>query len=294
MKPGALVVAADPKCTKCRGLGYRVVRAGEHAKAETCSCVAKCPLCNGTGWVAMEAEPGHPGGRWARRRRCACNVLPERINRFNDAGIPARHADSRLASFDPRGSPGLIPVHKVAMQWPQQFQPGKAENRGMVLHGDVGRGKTHLMVGMLRELVFTAGVTVRFVEFSHLLSEIKSGFDAGRGASELLDPLVSVEVLAIDELGKGRNTEFEQTVIDELVSRRYNAMAPILATTNYGPGEASGRAVANAADVEPRATQPLLADRIGTRVYSRLREICDFVGVPGEDHREKLHTRKRT
>lgn len=294
MKPEPLVVATDPQCAKCRGAGYRVVRAGELAKSEICGCVGRCPLCGGTGWVAMEAEPGHPGGRWARRRRCACQVLPERVRRFNEAGIPARHADSRIGNFDPQGKAELIMVLKAIKGWLVGFEPGKTDNRGMVLHGDVGRGKTHLMVGMLRDLVFTAGVTVRFVEFSHLLSEIKSGFDAGRGASELLDPLVAVEVLAIDELGKGRNTEFEQTVIDELVSRRYNAMAPILSTTNYGPGEATGRAVANAADVDPRATQPLLADRIGSRVYSRLREICDFVGVPGEDHREKLHTRKRT
>jgi DNA replication protein DnaC len=145
---------------------------------------------------------------------------------------------------------------------------------------------------MLRELVFRYGVSARFVEFSHLLADLKSGFDSGRGAAELIDPLVAVDVLAIDELGKGRNTEFEGTVLDELVSRRYNAMKPILATTNYSANPPSGRAVVNAAEVAVGvAPPPTLADRVGERIWSRLRETCDFVEVKGDDYRERRRGR---
>ena len=128
------------------------------------------------------------------------------------------------------------------------------------------------------------GVTVRFVEFSHLVGDIKAGFDAGRGSHTSLDPLVRVDVLVIDELGKGRNTEFEGTVVDELVSRRYNAAGTILATTNYAPGAATGKAAPNFASARPAA--PSLADRVGDRVYSRLREMSDFVPCDGPDWRE--------
>ena len=83
--------------------------------------------------------------------------------------------------------------------------------------------------------------------FSHLLADLKSGFDRGVGASSLLDPLVQVDVLAIDELGKGRNTEFEGTVLDELVSRRYNAAAPIIGTTNLSGAPGHQKKVPNLA-----------------------------------------------
>jgi DNA replication protein DnaC len=248
--------------------------------------VGTCPLCGGTGWSA-EGE-----GRWARRRRCEHLELLQRIERFNAAGIPARHAESTRVSFDPSGNRELTRVIGEVTRWTRDYRVDNAENRGLVLWGDVGRGKTHLLVAMLREIVLRTGATVQFVEFSHLLAELKAGFDAGRGASELLDPLVAVQVLAIDELGKGRNTDFEQTVIDELVSRRYNAMAPILATTNYPPGESTGRSIGNPAEADAKATLPALVDRIGQRVYSRLRETCDFVGVPGEDWRERRHRRR--
>lgn len=179
--------------------------------------------------------------------------------------------------------------------WIEDYQPHQ-ENRGMVLHGKVGRGKTHLMVAMLRELVFRHGITVRFVEFSHLLADLKSGFDQKLGMARLIDPLVAVDVLAIDELGKGRNTEFEGTVLDELISRRYNSAATILATTNYSPDiKPTGRAVANSAAVAMGTkSAPSLSDRVGARVHSRLQEMCDFLPVDGLDHRELQRDRRRS
>ena len=70
--------------------------------------------------------------------------------------------------------------------------------------------------------------------------------------------------------------------------RRYNAMRPIIATTNFAPGAATGGAVANAAErALGSAAAPTLRDRVGDRVYSRLRETCDFVPVLGDDYRER-------
>jgi DNA replication protein DnaC len=199
---------------------------------------------------------------------------------FDAACIPGRYHEATLANFEMRKGSG--PARIAAHAYAESYLPGQ-ENRGLVLHGAVGRGKTHLMIGLLRELILRYGVTARFVEFTHLLADLKVSFERG-GAADLLEPLSQVQVLAIDELGKGRNTAFEGTVLDELVSRRYNAAATILATTNYEPGAATHRAVPNIA--EPEQGAPALIDRVGDRVHSRLREMCDFVPVRGEDFRE--------
>lgn len=277
----ALHPATDPRCPLCRGDGYLVGRDGEGARARPCTCIGPCPHCRDTGWVAVG------DGRRAPRTRCECQRLTARIKAYNEARLPARHADSTRARFEPVGPAmqGFVAVNRYL----EAYRPGQ-ENRGLVLFGDVGRGKTHLLAALVRDLVFRHGITARFIEFSHLVGDLKAGFDQGRGTHELLDPLVRVDVLAIDELGKGRNTDFEGMVVDELVSRRYNAAATVLATTNFAPGASTGFAVGNAAD--PVRTAPSLSDRLGDRVYSRLRETCDFVECRGDDWRE-LHRGRR-
>lgn len=277
------VMGAESGCATCHGEALVVERKAGHAVARWCVCLPQpCALCQGTGFV-MTGD-----GREAPVRKCDCQQMQSRMRRFNEAGVPARHAGSTRLSFKPTNRAQSAVLAKVSA-WVRDFEPGEP-CRGLVLHGDVGLGKTHLMVALLREVILNKGATGKFMEFSHLLADIKSGFDAGHGQSRLMDPLMGVQLLAFDELGKGRNTSFEETVLDELISRRYNADLPIVCTTNYAPGPSTGRSVGNAADIDGHGNlrhRPALVDRVGPRVYSRLREMCDFIGVTGEDYRER-------
>lgn len=227
-----------------------------------------CPFCGGSGRREMEINGA------VRVGRCRCQQLPDRIALFNSARIPARHAANSLHSFKPAGG-SAVPLTQVRA-WLGSFHP---DGPGLVLHGLPGRGKTHLLTAILRELVFHHGQQVRFIEFSHLVSDVREGISRRLPDSEAMGPAVRVPVLAIDELGKGRKTDFEEAIIDEIVSRRYNARRMILATTNFpisGGGGATNLSIPG---------QETLAERLGDRVYSRLREVCRFVEVVGEDHR---------
>lgn len=270
----------NPACPDCSGAGFRVTPQGEVARATPCACITAkpCPRCQDTGWVRAT------GDRQGPVRRCDCHHFRQRLARFDEATIPARLGQCTFDSFVLDKPDEQRDAYTASLALSAGFKPG-AINRGVVLWGQVGRGKTHLLVSAVRKLTLEKGVRVRFIEFSHLLSALKGRFDRGQGAAALLDQLVEVEVLAIDELGKGMLTEFELTVIDELVSRRYNAARTILATTNYRPGPATGIGRPNLADRRAE-TQPSLSDRVGERVFSRLAEMCDLRRLGGADHRQ--------
>ncbi|HZA49191.1 MAG TPA: DNA replication protein, partial [Myxococcaceae bacterium] len=118
---------------------------------------------------------------------------------------------------------------------------------------------------------------------------------------EIIGPLTEVDVLAIDELGKGRGSQFEMETMDELIARRYNAGKTTLFATNYGllpehkntgsrgapAGYRNTAAEAKGAGREPE----LLRERVGERIYSRLCEMCDFIEMPLDtpDHRRARH-----
>ncbi len=282
----AAYASPDPGCVKCRGTGTLLDREREYGIANVCDCLGECPACGGTGRALVHLQ-GIEG-----LAPCGCRELHRRAELFRRARIPARHVLSTLDNFDPSRSPGTAEAHKVAHQWTQSYSPG-IENRGLVLHGKVGRGKTHLLVGMLHRLIFSHGIAVRFVEFSHLIGVLKAGFSTKQSSASTMDPLLDIEVLAIDELGKGRCTDWELAIVDELISRRYNAMATVLATTNYAPKLQKGRRPMDAAMAGPAnlsvasGAQFTLAERIGERVFSRLMEMAELQEVRGLDYRER-------
>lgn len=277
--PPPAAPAAD--CPTCQGDGLRLERRGELAHALVCTCVPPCLRCRGTGRVVVDDEGS------VRVGRCACQRLPDRLALFNRAAIPNRYARATLTSFAGGMSRfddmSKMPALQATSKWLQDFDP-RSENPGLFLYGDVGRGKTHLLVGLVRALALEKGVAARFVEFSRLLGMLKEGFTAGDSGTDLMSELAEVPVLAIDELGKGRMTDWELTVIDEIISRRYNGMRCTLATTNYEPAGPTGAQVGNPAMMSgPKQT---LGDRVGERVWSRVREMGIFVSVQGKDFRD--------
>ena len=181
--------------------------------------------------------------------------------------------------------PGTFsPVKTLTQRWLDRYTPG-AENRGLVIEGPPGRGKSHLLCAVVRELVFRHGVPVRFVEFTHLLSRLREGMDKNDGDATTLTPLVQVPVLAIDELGKGRKTDWELAIIDEIVTRRYNSGGVLLATTNF-PHKAPARPRDVPATLAAGGIESL-EDRLGERVFSRMRETVDFCVAGGMDFRQR-------
>ncbi len=284
-------------CNRCDRLRYLVHRVQDHAHARPCeACFDPCPVCFGAEYTTVRDEQGY---RYARR--CpVCGPLKQRITAFNDARLPARYAQADFLSFQiaPRhgnnpphaqGAPmgNLAAIRNSVSQW--AFSYGRGE-RGYLLHGLPGCGKTHLLSATVRYLTLEKGVHARFIEFTHLLSQIRQQFDQGRGDNTVLGPLTDVEVLAIDELGKGLSTEWQLSVLDELISKRYNQDKTTLFTTNLPLEHERMRAVdlsMGGSEFRERAERETLRERVGDRIFSRLYEMTQMMHIDAPDYRRR-------
>ena len=266
----------EPTCPKCKGECYVIDRTGERCLARACPCGAECAICGGSGRTFVEKN----GYTYARA--CLCRAQAARLALFNQARLPAR-CGLDFEGFVPTND-AQARARDVAETTAHCYRP-EAPSKGFLVAGPVGTGKTHLLCATLRHLTLELGVSARYVEISFLFSEIRKGFAANRSGLDAILPLVDADVLALDELGKGRGSPFELDTLDELIARRYNTNRTTLFATNFlleaESSQGSGHVVIDARTVaRPPAAELVLRERIGERIDSRLHEMCHLIQFP--------------
>jgi DNA replication protein DnaC len=225
-----------------------------------------CQRCRGTGWILVR----HEGGL-ETAARCQCQESQRRQRLLEQAGIPDRYQHCALDSIEiwnPK-DPTLVSVLRQV----QDFIDGYPEaEKGLLLMGGVGTGKTHLAVAALRELIRRYGVRGCFADFTTLVYNIQMTFDGSGGGRQLVDPLLHAELLVLDELGAGRPSPWVTDLLYYLVNSRYLERRRTIFTTNYS-------------DFPKRKDEESLTDRISARLRSRLYEMCTRLELRGEDYR---------
>lgn len=223
-----------------------------------------CDLCDDTGWKPVDQN----GVR--RVVRCDCRVEEMSRRLFEEARIPPRY---RRCSFDnfqvypnEKLTNAVAAVRRFAAAFPRV-------QKGFCLIGPHGIGKTHLAVAALREAL-AAGHQGLFYEVSDLLRMIRSTYNPVTKTAEMdvLQPLLGAQLLVLDDVGKEKTSEWVEETMTFIVNSRYNNRLTTIFTSNYDDNP----------DLEALDS---LRVRVGSRMYSRMHEMCEFIDYGGADYR---------
>ena len=224
-----------------------------------------CALCDDTGWRPLE------DGGVRRVVRCECwrAALGHRL--LTEARIPARYQRCDLTNFLTYPNEELIRALTRACEFADAFP---VVDQGLMLIGPPGIGKTHIAVAVLRRVIETRGAHGLYYDTRTLLSSIRSTYNPVIRTAEMdiLRPVMEAELLVLDDLGAERLTDWVEETMNLIVNTRYNGRKPTIFTSNYE-------------DNPDKEDMNSLFVRIGFRMHSRLREMCEFLEYDGPDYR---------
>jgi len=229
---------------------------------------------------------------------CDCG-MEERANRVMErARVPKRyeHCDFESYVTDLADGKTWTAQHsqslknaKLLTQGFVREYPGSAE-KGLLLMGPSGGGKTHLAVAALKELI-RGGHAGLFCDYRELLKEIQASYNPASESTEMriLEPIRTVEVLVLDDLGASKPSAWVLDIIGLVLNARYNERRVTILTTNYFDEAQNAEAAPRSpAGQRVAVREDALADRIGARMRSRLYEMCRTVELFAPDFRREV------
>ena len=218
----------------------------------------KLGVCDGSGWIVGPENVARP---------CECrdSLVAKRRARGVSSVIPRRFRD---VSFELAENDGIAPdVLDAVREFADQVEDRLDSGRGLWLMGDVGTGKTTLAM-LVSKAAAEAGRTVAIYSLPRLLARIRRTYDGEPGEDsylEFFDRITSVDLLHIDDLGAEKRSDWVLEQLYAIVDERYQSQRSMVVTSNLDPDQ--------------------LKEQIGSRVVSRLAEICRELPLWGDDLR---------
>jgi DNA replication protein DnaC len=239
-----------------------------------------CEFCFGTG-THLHPEKGAV--------LCQCKRTDPKKTLSIAVRVPSRYIDCSFETFKSRGKKSLETALFFARSLVADYP---AVDRGLLFMGPSGVGKTHLAVSIIKDLS-QRGFGCLFVEFGSLLKQIQDSYNPISKSSEfsVLAPVYQADVLVLDELGAAIPTDWVRDTMYQIINKRYNDKKLTIVTTNFldEPRVVNGAEGDRGTDRKPNhqriQAMTTLEDRIGTRLRSRLYEMCTKVEMIAEDYR---------
>gem|GEM_PF-259334 len=177
-------------------------------------------------------------------------------------------------------------LYDLATSYAENWEDVFANNRGLLLYGKAGSGKTFASFAIANEL-YSRGKSVLAISVSRILAIIKDNYNKHGDIGEVtvLNTLSDASLLILDDLGVEYKTPWAHEKLYSIIDARYRAQKPVIITTNLGIDELR----VNLSTVDIKTMQYDQSNRI----YDRIVEMCAIQPVTGGSWRIQKGERNR-
>ncbi|MBU2754945.1 ATP-binding protein [Acidithiobacillus sp. CV18-2] len=191
-------------------------------------------------------------GRQLVRDQMAARQRAQRESMMSSAAIPRRFLTRTLQNFVTHTA-AQEHVLAVARKYVLEFLDPELRGRSLIFCGGVGTGKTHLAVGIARELM-AMNLTVTFNTAMDAIRTVRETYrkESPVTEREVIRRFAQPDLVILDEIGTQFGTDAEKVTLFDLLNARYNAEKSTILISNLKIQE--------------------VEQYIGERMFDRLRE----------------------
>jgi DNA replication protein DnaC len=165
--------------------------------------------------------------RWGPCRKCDLEARSEWLAK---AGVPRKLLHCTLDNWSAKSQADKLNIY-LCQQFTKRREGFLIITNAAGTPSKFGIGKSHLAVGILREIS-----TGRFITQNDLMLRVRRRYD-DRRQEDVLEACVRARCLVLDELGVGPGGNDELPTLHTLLSERYNRGEPTIITTNLSREE---------------------------------------------------------
>ena len=174
--------------------------------------------------------------RKAAERQAEAQAQAERMRyeierQIGQAAIPQRFIGRTLENFNASTHEQRAAL-QVAQEYAADFESNYKSGKSLVFSGMPGTGKSHLATAVLQALMPRhCGL---YVTCMGVIRHVRGTWrkDSEQSESAVLDIYGRVPLLVLDEIGVQYGTDGEQTILFDVLDRRYRDMMPSIFLTN--------------------------------------------------------------
>lgn len=169
-------------------------------------------------------------------------------------------------------------MYTLGKRYCENWEIMEKNNRGLIMWGEAGNGKTYLSFSIANEL-YKKGVSVLAVSVGRILNMIQETYryDSSIGEMEILKTLNDVRLLILDDLGTESRTKWAYDKLYSIIDGRSRSKKPLIITTNLNNEELR----------KNLAVMDFKTNYIDhrERIYNRLIPMCTILEIKGSSWR---------
>jgi len=175
---------------------------------------------------------GTSGGFW---RRNEVRDMSKTENPWLKFGIYERFFHSTIFNYNPRNKFEAA-CRKAAENYVADADAPKHKGAGILFHGPTKRGKTHLLVGILKEYN-RLGQSIRYMSIEEFYVGLRQAIDEhGQTEARYIERIAAVDVLALDDLHALKDREgYQYRTLWDLMDLRFRRMKRTITASNKSP-----------------------------------------------------------